>query len=380
MIPVDRKISAPKPVFTPVGFKKAYAKYKKGDRRPLVSMMREAAADGFVRGLLTGRRAGVVRSFTVHAFDDSEEHIRRRDWFVHTIRKRLKTRRLFKAILDARLFGYNVVEFDWEVIDGLMTPIAFRPYDQRFFRHVGEDPFQELRIDRGRTTEEIPEAVLVVEELDEPPVMLSVLDRYILLNFGWETWSGWMETWGEGILVAERPQNWKGEKKRELNDDLRNLGAAGRGSVPTGTKLHHFGPPSGTAGHQDYKLEAQADMSVAVLGHAEGASRSNGTQIGENSTSLEVRDEVAVDDLGFLDDALADVARILWAQNWADGTEPEVETHKPRRIDQRHHRENVRLALDAGMTVHPDEFAKLDLFVYPDQGPLRRERSLLPLD
>ena len=379
MIPVDRKITAPKPVFTPAGFRKAYARYKAGDRRPLIAMMREAANDAVVRGCLTGRRAGVVRGFVVRPHDDTELHRRRADWLAWTIQKKLKARRFFKALQEARLYEYNVLDFDWEVIAGLQTPVRFRPLGQEYFRYEGERPYQTLAIDQGLTTLPIPDTALVAEERDESPVMLSVLDRYILLSFGWEVWSGWMEAWGEGLLIAERPQNWQKEQKDELNDDLRDLGAAGRGSVPAGTKLNHYGAPSGSPGHQNYKQEAVADISIAILGHADGASSSSGTQIGNNTTSLKVRDEIAVDDLGFIDDSLVDYTALLWARNYADGTEPEIETLKPRMIDVREHRETVRLGYEMGATINPEELTKLGLLVYPDQEPLRRELSTLPL-
>jgi phage gp29-like protein len=379
MIVVDKNASRPKVHFTPTYFRKAYDAWKKGDRQKGVELMREAVVDGIVRGCLIGRHAGLMQPFTVQAYDDTEVSVQRRDWLTRVI-EQLKPRKLNKALFEGKEFGYVVIDFDWAVAEGLQVPTRFIRYDQHYFRYDGDGPARELRVDWGGRTEPIPEEALVAEA-DELPEMMYVLPLYILKNFGWETWSGFMETWGEGLLVAKHPLGWGDEEKKSLKDGLRDLGASGRGVVPEGTEIEHFGGATGAAGHQSYKQECDTEISVALLGHGDAVVHARGsTQIGENTTSFQVREEIAQEDLFWLDEIYQGIVRQIWRRNFNDGTEPKVVFNKPKRIDTKEHRESVRMAFDHGLTLHPDEYRKLGLYVYEDQAPVRRDPNLLRFD
>lgn len=379
MIAVDKSASRPRVQFTPLYFRKAYDAWKKGRRSQLVELMREARVDGVVKGCLIGRHAGLMQPIDVIAYDDAEVSVQRRDWLAGVL-QRLKPRRLLKAMFEARLYGYVVIDFEWAVVDGLQVPVSFRRYDQHYFRYEGQPPDLELRIDHGGRTEPIPADALVIEA-DDQPEMLVVLSLYILKNFGWETWAGFMETFGEGFLLAEHPLGWDDKQKKELKEGLRDLGASGRGVVPEGTKIHHFGGASGAAGNEVFKQAADTEISIALLGHGDAVMNARGsTQIGDNTTSFKVREEVATDDLYWADDHLQEIVERIWARNFADGTTPEAATRKPQRIDVKEHRESVRMAFDHGLTLHPDEYRKLGLYVYEEQQPIRRDPNLLRFD
>lgn len=379
LILVDTKAARPRVRFNPAFFRKAMAAHKRGDTRYVVELMREATIDPVVGACLIGRHGGVMQPLVVTAFDDSPTSAERRDELAGVL-NRMKPRRVHRRALEARLLGYAVGDPDWVVQGGRQVPTGVTWYDQHYFRYEGDGPDRELRVDHGGRTEEIPGDALVLEA-EGQPIMIRVLAAYIRKEFGWEVWSSFQETFGEGFILGKHPKGWTDDQVQALKEGIEELGASGRGVAEEGASLETFFGQAGAGSHRDYKDDNNEEISLALLGHGEAVTRSRGsTQIGDNTTSFKVREEVADDDLYWLDDVWQEIADRYGARNWGDGAYPQVTTRKPHRVNVKEHRENIRLAWDMGFGVHPDDVRRLDVRIADDEDVRRRDPNLLPFD
>ncbi|MEO1477954.1 MAG: DUF935 family protein [Bacteroidota bacterium] len=329
--------------------------------------------------LLAGRReqrAGSSKSpWSIEPFDESATSQQRAEWLTQVITQ-LKPRRLFKRILESRLMLFSVMDFEMEVVDQLLTPLSFTWYEPHFFRYQNGV----LGIDHGTRWEPLPDEALVCEA-DEQPVMLPVLRDYILKEFGIEAWASFMEDWGDAFLIGEYPMGASPEFKKALNDGLRDLGISKRGSVPQGGAVKVVESGKGTASHQSFKAECDAGISIALLGHRNAVQQSPGSmQIGENSSAFKVREEVADDDVGFVDECMADFIRILWRLNFADGTEPTFRLFVPQRVDREDLRRSMDMAYRHGVTLEPENYRRLGLLIPEGQEAVTRPADLLNFD
>lgn len=372
---VSARATRPKARYEPTFYRKAKKAYDRGRPAKLIELMRGSREDSHVAGCVMGRRAGLQRPWSIEPYDDSPESVRRAEWATQVITG-LKPRRLFKKILEARLMIFSVMDFEMEVVDGLMTPISFAWYEPHFFRYESGV----LGIDHGTRWEALPDEALVCEA-DEQPVMLPVLRDYILKEFGIEAWASFMEDWGDAFLIGEYPMGASSEFKKALNEGLRDLGISKRGSVPQGGAVKVVESSKGTASHQSFTNECNAGMSIALLGHRNAVEQSPGSmQIGENTSAFKVREEVSDDDVGFVDECMADFLRILWRPNFADGTEPTFRFSVRERVDREDLRRSMEMAYRHGVTLEVENYRRLGLLIAEGQEAIVRDPNLLPFD
>jgi len=366
MIKVNTKIGTPPVRFTPQFYKTAYQQYRRGIFRDLIEMMNRAEIDSHIAGCLVGRKAGFQREFSIVPYSDNESDIQRAQW-VNNALMQLQTRTLFKDIHEAVLKKYAVIDFEWDIIDGKQVPIDHISLEQKYFRY--KDGV--LKIDFGKELKDIPPEALVCET-KEIPILLPVLRDYILKEFGLESWAGFIETFGEGIIIGKYPPGASTDFKTEVETAVNAIARSSRGIMPDGADIDIIEAKRSTGDHETFVETANKGISISILGHENAVQQSKSLQVGENLSQYKVKREIAVDDMYFIDNCVQKLVRILIDRNYGDGKYPVFKMDKKEPPNIKERLDVLDLAFNHGLKINPDEYRKLDLFVYEDQEPLEK--------
>ena len=374
MLSVPRRSSRPRVSYSPGGFKRARQQYDAGNLSPLIRLMQGAAEDSHVAGCLMGRRSGYMRPWALVSPDDDDVAVERRDWLTGVL-QRLEIRGLTEAIHDGRLYGYSVIDFDWSVEDGRQVPTAWEHFDPHHFRY---DDDGELRLIRGNKLEQLTPTCLVVVPRRHPAMAPATRD-YILKDYGVEAFASFLENFGEPFIMAKYPPGADDAFKAEVQKALDEIASSARGMAPEGTSIEVHQSTNYTGAHDTFIDRAEKGISISLLGHANAVEQGSGLQIGDHPSSYEVRHDLAVDDMHFIDAALSRFVAEVYRRNFADGRPPLFALHKQRPVDGKQHTDIVRTWYGMGLTIHPDEARKVGLYVDADQPPLLRDPNSPPL-
>lgn len=368
MIAVNKNINTQRVTFTPGFFKRAYEAYKQGQHRELIAMMKEAETDSLVSGCVQGRKAGYMRELQIEPFDPDNGQDQERADFYKEVFKKIKIRSFFKAIMQARMYRYSVIDFEWDVINGLQVPVKFKHFDQKYFAYDPKDDI--LKIDQNRTYEDIPPEALVCETEDQP-FMLPVLRDFILKEFGIEAWASFLENFGEGIVIGYYPPGSAPEVKAELEKAVNTIAASSRGTAPKGSEIEIKESGRGTGDHEKFKESADKGISISILGHANAVQQSS-AQIGQNDGPFKPMQFISIDDLYFIDEQIDQFIQIVHNRNFGDQRYPSCKTSKPDQLGMKELRENLRLAYNMGFLIHPKDIRRLSIEVDPEEEPQRK--------
>jgi hypothetical protein len=386
MFKITERAYTPRTSFTPAGFKRAKKRFDRGDWRPLIAMMQEAREDGQVQGCLVGRAAGYKRPAAWRSPDGFDLPDERLQWYARTM-DRLNLRELLEDIHQARLYGYAVLAFEWEVIDGYQVPTGYRAFQPHHFRYDPDGrpgPGGELMIDdagsgavgyrrSGGGLRPIPDEALVVENR-RMPLMMPVLRDFILKEFGLEAWSSFLENFGEAFIFARYPEHVDEDFKEEVQAGVEKLARTSKGSAPEGTEVDVVESNRSTGDHEQYAARCDRSISVALLGHANATRDSGGVNVGGQQHSYEVRHSIARDDCFWLEPHVTTLARRVGRQNFASGDYARYNLDKSKPLTREQRADYVDMAYRHGVPIAADEYRKLGIHVPEGAGPFQNER------
>lgn len=362
--------------FNPAKYKTAFQQYTQGVYGELVAMMTAAEADGHTAGCIEGRISGFQKSFAFTPYDETNDQDRKRaEWF-NDVFKDLDVYNLLIDIWEARLKIFSVVEFGWDIVDGFLAPVSHKKWEQKYFRW---DDKTEMFVVESKGAVLIPDACLV-SYYRRKPIMLSVLRDYILKEFGLNSWAAFMETWGEPLLIGRYPAGAQNSTLRtELDEALASIARSSRGTLPKSADIE-IKETSRTTGDHDRFIEmCDQSISIVTLGHANAVESSKGLQVGENLTQYQVRRDLAVSDMLFIDSQISRLVRFIYRLNWTDNRYPYFSLDKTPPLDVKDFRETLDRAYNWGYPIHPEDVRKLGVRVEPDEEPHSKPPSLLDI-
>ena len=299
------------------------------------SFIDRMAVDAYVAGCLTSRYSGVMRDYTIDPFDDTQADIDRADW-LKTVIEKLKPRLFFRSILRGRMYRWNVIDLDWMVIDGKQQPVAFREIPRDLFE-FGKDG--NLKYNGNSSLSDIPPEVLTCLA-DQTPVLLPVTFDFYLKKFVLENWAGFLERFGEPMVIGRYPYGASKEFKDELEDAVESIARAASGILPDGglEKVIDIIETGRNTGDQNlFEHRCNKSISVGILGHADAVENNTGMQIGSNPTEFVVREDLKKDDMHYIDENLQPLIDILYTRNFGDDRIPRFQMDKsdPVNVDER---------------------------------------------
>jgi len=373
MIKVNRKIGNPRVQFTPAYYKEARLAMENGYYDKLIGLMEEASIDSHVSGCLLARNAGFTRKWRISEYSPAPQDVLIRD-FVNDVFTNLSHKELLEDIFDARLKKYAVIDLTWEVIDNRHVITDFDPLHQRYFAYdVNGDGKLKLRGERDNLIDIPTDSALVVTTKNRNPVLLPVLRDYILKDFGIEAWAGFLEKFGDPFILGKYPSGASREFRNELETGLNALASSARGTAPEGASIEIIETQRTTGDHSAFTSECKTGISIALLGHANAVENASGMQVGENLSAFEVKSEIAVDDIYFIETFINRLIKKLVDRNFTTKSYPtfNIDKSKPLTFDQR-----LRVldqAYEQGYIIDPEEYALLGLRMNDQQEPLRKQ-------
>lgn len=370
MIAVNRKIGTVTPRFNVSFYKNAYQQYKQGVYRDLIGMMEKSEIDSYVAGCLLGRRAGVMKDWNIKGWDESKQAEDRAALLTSALQK-LNTRNLFRSILDAKMKKFSVIDFDWDIVDGLQFPRRFTKLHQKYFRYDSNDDYK-LKIDFGNRLLEIPEEALVCQT-DEHPILLPVLRDYILKDFGLEAWADFIELFGHPIILGKYPPGSDAEFKTELDIAVKAIARASQGTMPDTADIDIRETGRDTGDHEKFTEAANKGIAISILGHANAVEESSGMKVGQNETGFKVKLDIAVDDLYFIDEQIQKFLNLVQLRNFGDNKYCIFTTNKEAPPNVEELRENIDVAYNHGVALHISNYKKLGLAVSDDDEYIQKQ-------
>lgn len=362
--------------FTQAEYKAVYNQYVTGQYKNLIAMMSRTESDSHVSGCIEGRISGFQKDFQITPWDQASDSDRKRaEWFDKIFRS-LDMYNLLIDVVEAKLKIFSVLEYSWDLVDGFMAPISYKKWDQKYFKF--DEKTDRFLIDSGKDGLPIPDHVMVCRSRRKP-ILLSVLRDFILKEFGKESWASFIETFGEPLLIGKYPTGMGSTVRDELNTALDTIARSARGSMPKNAEIQVVETTRNTGDHEKFVNVSDKSISIALLGHANAVEESTGMKIGENLQPYQVRRDLAVSDLIFIDAAFKGLVRFVYDLNWTDGRYPAFETEKSPPLDVTSHRENVRLAYEMGYPIHPEDVRRLGIRVDPEEEAKVRPENLLDI-
>lgn len=208
----------------------------------------------------------------------------------------------------------------------------------------------QIKVDMGSNMVPIPPDSALIIRYQYPMILLTVLKSYIRKEFSEESWSSFLEIFGEPYIWAEYPIGLSDAEKLNLEKGVLDVGASARGIVPAGTKINITESQRSTSDHRDYKEDIKTEISLALLGHekASGGTRS-GLQVGQNQDVFRVTQHIAIDDMDFIEEETQQFIKMLINRNFKDIKRfPQLAFDKSDAADPKDKLTAAQLALNAG--------------------------------
>jgi len=362
---VNTSIGTTNVSFTPAYFRMAFKLYEDKDYRPLIRMIEKSEMDSMIAGCLAGREAGYARDWRIVEASESPQDIEAKE-FIESVFLNLDMLYLFDKIFEAKKKIYSVIDLTWEIENGKQIITNIEMLHQKYFRYDGK----ELKVDWGKLLKPIEKDSALVCEYKEKPILLPPLRDYILKEFGIESWSSFIETFGEPLVIGKYPQGADKQFQSELQAGVNAIASSSKGIVPEGTEINIVEAQRNTGDHQKYTERADSSISIAILGHADAVSGSKGTQIGDNQSAFRVRREIAIRDIRYIEQHVSRLIKMLCDRNFTVKKYPVFSIDKSEPINVKERLATIDSGWEKGFIIDPSEYGKLGLHVSENQQPL----------
>jgi phage gp29-like protein len=180
--------------------------------------------------------------------------------------------------------------------------------------------------------------------------------------------------------MGNYPPGSSTDTKTELQAAVDAIARSSRGIKPDGTKIEIIETTRTTGDHDRFVATSDKGISITILGHANAVEASKGLQVGENNTQYNVKLEIAVDDMYFIDSYMQLLIRLIQQRNYGDNRYPVFSLDKSEPLNRKEHADLVDMFWRHGGTVSPDEYRKLGLDVDENQEPIIKPQGLGLLD
>jgi|GEM_PF-1011061 len=351
MIIINKSLTTLGVSFTPAFYKRARRNYELGNYQDVFALIERAEEDDFISGCLETRATGYQVSWTVSPATDSPRDIEIAK-FVEDTFSQISMFDLFRDVDDAQLKEYSIIDLTWGIRNNKQVIEDFKKIEQRYFRIDTNDG--KIKIDWGSQLRDIPEDSAFIVRARYKMIMLSVLKSYIRKEFGEESWSSFLETFGEPIIVGKYPPGL-GDKEREaLKQGVQELGSGGRGIVPLGAEIQIEETARNTGDHKDYKQDCKDGISFVLLGHEKAAGVDASMQIGENTAAYKAVRSRAKRNMGFIEEKLRPLIKMLVDRNYPDvSLYPYINLDKTDQLSVAEKIQAANFAINAGAQIEP---------------------------
>lgn len=365
---INPKITNIPVTFSPSYYKMAKNAYMNGNYRYILALIDRAEEDSFISGCLIARHAGYKRKFTITPASSSAADQRAAEILAVTLAN-LNARELFEDMIDARLKWYSVIALEWEIVNGMQIPVYAEKVNQKYFRYDKKD--NTLKLDFGNQLKNVPKDSALILEYNRKPIMLSVLKDYIRKEMGEHNWASFLETFGEPFIIGKYPPGQSTEFKDELEAGINKMAQSTRGIAPIGSDIQIIETRRNTADHQQFINDCKEGISMALLGHKEAAGSDKTMQIGDSTSGIQVKKDLAIDDMFWLEEQLKHLTRMVINRNATVTQYPVLTIDKSDNIDLKIKLQAAELGLQNGAAIDASFLSEFGIPVTNPEEPLK---------
>lgn len=228
-----------------------------------------------------------------------------------------------KQMMDALAYGYQVHEIIWDVVDGVLLPVAIKDKPQEWFR-FDEQGYLKLMTRNGSFLDLPPRKFLVTQHQATAtnPYGKAIMARCFwpiaFKKGGLKFWMIFVEKFGHPKVIGKTPSSATEIEKRNLLKMLAGLVRDAVAVIPEngGVELLEtkFG---GQQPHPALVKWADSEMSKAWLGETLTTEQSaNGGTRALGEVHNEVREAYAMDDAGMIEEVMNQLIRWIYELNW----------------------------------------------------------------
>ncbi len=326
-----------------------------------IAVYKELRADGHVQGCITSRKAGTKKM--LWDIDRGKAKSRQAKYISDAI-KALPVHRIINQILNAPLYGYQVLEVMWDEATWTPNDVVGKP--QQWF------VFDENNQIRFRTKknmflgEELPEKKFLIATHDADyenpygfPVLSCCFWPVTFRKGGYKFWVTFTEKFGMPFIVGKLPRGVEQTERDKLADMLEQMVQDAIAVIPDDASVEI--PENKTTASADIYsklIEANKnEISIALLGHT-GSSQSTPGKLGGEDQAGDVRTDIIGDDKRIVEDTMNTLIDWISEYNFSERTErPRFILYEEEDVDLDQATRDKTLS-DAGVTLSAEYYQR----------------------
>lgn len=297
---------------------------KQGKR---IEAYHELLYDPHLSACIQSRKAGTMSLEWRLAIPDGTE---KQAELVQTFLDETSLMDVINSILDAPLYGYQVLEVVWDNIAGKLLPVSIEGKSPQWFAY-NETGELVLRTKDSYSGKVLPDYKFLVPRYNTSyanPYGQSVLARcywaaYFKKN-AQRFWNNYIDKFGSPYIFATHEYGSDQTKTNALVDSLSALAQEGIAAIPKGTEVRL--ETDGSTARSDIYLEflsfMNAEISKAVLGQTLSTEIQKGGSYAAAKAHLDVRSEIVESDRRLVEQTMNKLIRWVYELNMITVTPP----------------------------------------------------------
>ncbi|MCK8908788.1 DUF935 domain-containing protein [Haemophilus influenzae] len=301
-----------------------------------ISAYREVLSDSHVAGCVRRRKAaikGLEWRITPTGNDKTDE-------ILNTLFERLPLPQIITEMLDAALFGYQVLEVMWENQNGLWLPAEVIGKPQEWFVFDEQNQLM-LRDTENRNGKLVPEKkfLLTTQEANYTnpygkPDLALCFWAATFKRGGFKFWLEFTEKYGSPWLVGKHPRQAQTHEIEDLLDSLEQMIGTAVAAIPDDSAISMLESASKGGSSQvfdEFLKYCKSEIAIALLGQNQTTEQESNRA--SATAGLEVTKEIRNEDITLVESGFNQLLNWICELNFNVETLPKFELYEQESID-----------------------------------------------
>ena len=282
----------------------------------------ELRCDGYVRGCIKSRKAGVQRMlYGIDRGNISNQSQK----LIEGLLNNFNMPEIISSILDAAQFGYSPIEIIWEQVGDWWLPKDLVGKPPEWFIFSADNKLK-LRTINNLLGEEVHERKFLLPRQEASyknpygfPDLSCCFWPVTFKKGGIKSWVAFAEKWGDAFLVGKTPRSISDGERDKLLDALEKMVQDAIAVIPDDSSVElkeASGKNASSALYNNLIDSCKREISVVQLGH-EGGAISTAGKLGGESSASGVRDDIINADKKIVEQAFNQLLKWIWDLNFA---------------------------------------------------------------
>ncbi|MDA5623713.1 DUF935 domain-containing protein [Pasteurella multocida] len=301
-----------------------------------ISAYREVLSDSHVAGCVRRRKAaikGLEWRITPTGNDKTDE-------VLTELFERLPLPQIITEMLDAALFGYQVLEVMWENQNGLWLPMEVIGKPQEWFVFDEQNQLM-LRDKENRNGKLVPEKkfLLTTQEANYTnpygrPDLALCFWAATFKRGGFKFWLEFTEKYGSPWLVGKHPRQAQTHEIEDLLDSLEQMIGTAVAAIPADSSISMLESASKGGSSQvfdEFLKYCKSEIAIALLGQNQTTEQESNRA--SATAGLEVTKEIRNEDITLVESGFNQLLSWICELNFNVDTLPKFELYEQESID-----------------------------------------------